>query len=135
MTEDERALLVQTAQYVNQLFEDRNGYAVNPGLPWPHRYSALAADPEAGNLIPGTGGARKRRFAGRGKGKSGGYRTVTYFGGKDVPVVALAIINKGQRANISAADRDVLRKELAGFADDYRAGVRKRVTEIKRSRL
>jgi hypothetical protein len=97
--------------------------------------AAIAADPEAGDLIPGTGGARKRRFAGRGKGKSGGYRTVTYFGGRDVPVVALAVINKGQRANISAADREVLRKELAGFADDYRAGVRKRVTEMKRRRL
>jgi hypothetical protein len=33
----------------------------------------------AGDLIPGTGGARKRRFAGRGKGKSGGYRTVSYL--------------------------------------------------------
>ena len=97
--------------------------------------AAIAADPEAGDLIPGTSGARKRRFAGRGKGKSGGYRTVTYFGSTDVPVVALAVINKGQRANISAADREVLRKELAGFADDYRAGVRKRVTEMKRRRL
>ena len=97
--------------------------------------AAIAADPEAGDLISGTGGARKRRFAGRGKGKSGGYRTVTYFGGRDVPVVALAVINKGQRANISAADREVLRKELAGFADDYRAGVRERVTEMRRRRL
>jgi hypothetical protein len=39
----------------------------------------ISAEPEAG--IPGTGGARKRRFAGRGKGKSGGYRTVAYFAG------------------------------------------------------
>lgn len=33
----------------------------------------LANHPTAGVVIPGTGGARKIRFAGRGKGKSGGY--------------------------------------------------------------
>jgi hypothetical protein len=32
----------------------------------------IARRPDAGALIPGTGGARKVRFAGRGKGKSGG---------------------------------------------------------------
>jgi hypothetical protein len=32
----------------------------------------LAADPEAGELIVGSGGFRKVRLAGRGKGRSGG---------------------------------------------------------------
>jgi hypothetical protein len=32
----------------------------------------IAAEPLAGDLIQGSGGARKARFAGRGKGKSGG---------------------------------------------------------------
>jgi hypothetical protein len=32
----------------------------------------IAAKPLAGDLIQGSGGARKARFAGRGKGKSGG---------------------------------------------------------------
>ena len=36
----------------------------------------LAADPEAGDMIVGSGGCRKLRLAGRGKGKSGGYRVV-----------------------------------------------------------
>ena len=34
--------------------------------------SAISTNPEAGELMPGTGSARKVRFAGRGKGKSGG---------------------------------------------------------------
>ena len=38
--------------------------------------SWLAANPESGDVIEGTGGARKVRFAGRGKGKSGGYRVI-----------------------------------------------------------
>lgn len=34
----------------------------------------LASNPEAGNEIPGTGGCRKIRVAGKGKGKRGGYQ-------------------------------------------------------------
>jgi hypothetical protein len=88
---------------------------------------AISSEPLAGDLIPGTGGARKRRFAGRGKGKSGGYRTVSYFAGDDVPVLLLALIDKGERANLSQRERLELRKELAGYASDYRASVRNRV--------
>ncbi len=38
----------------------------------------LAGHPEAGDEIQGTGGARKVRFAGQGKGKRGGYRVITF---------------------------------------------------------
>jgi hypothetical protein len=92
---------------------------------------AISSEPLAGDLIPGTGGARKRRFAGRSKGKSGGYRTVSYFAGDDVPVLLLALIDKGARANISQAERRELRKELAGYASDYRLNVRKRVVALR----
>lgn len=40
--------------------------------------STIAVDPMAGDLMAGTGGARKVRHRGRGKGKSGGYRTIHY---------------------------------------------------------
>lgn len=93
---------------------------------------AISSEPLAGDLIPGTGGARKRRFAGRGKGKSGGYRTVSYFAGDDVPVLLLALIDKGERANLSQAERRELRRELAGYASDYRESVRKRVIALGR---
>jgi hypothetical protein len=82
----------------------------------------VAANPMAGVLMPGTGGARKLRFAGRGKGKSGGYRVVTYYAASDVPVFLLAVINKGERANLSKAEQNVLRNELSVIADDYRTG-------------
>ena len=39
----------------------------------------IAADPQRGDDIRGSGGVRKVRFAGRGKGKSGGYRVVTAY--------------------------------------------------------
>jgi hypothetical protein len=93
--------------------------------------AVIANNPLLGDIIPGTGGARKYRFAGRGKGKSGGYRTVSYYAGEDVPVLTLALINKGERADLSQAERNELRKELAGYAQDYRESVRKRVQALK----
>ena len=94
--------------------------------------AAIAADPIAGDLMPGTGGARKRRFPGRGKGKRGGFRTVSYFAAEDVPVVLLALIDKGQRADLSQAEKNALRERLSTFAETYRAGVRRKVHERNR---
>jgi len=67
------------------------------------------------------------RFAGKGKGKRGGFRTVHYYAGGDVPVLLLALINKGEDENLSKAERNELRIELAGYADDYRKGVIEKV--------
>ena len=38
--------------------------------------TAIAADPTAAPVIPGTGGIRKLRWAGSGRGKRGGVRTI-----------------------------------------------------------
>jgi hypothetical protein len=89
----------------------------------------VAKNPKAGVLIRGTGGARKVRIAGRGKGKSGGYRLVTYFAAPDVPTFLLAMINKGERSDLSKAEQNALRTELSSIADDYRAGVLRLVAE------
>jgi hypothetical protein len=82
--------------------------------------TAIAAAPQGGDLIVGTGGARKMRHAGRGHGKSGGYRTIHYFGGEDVPLFLLGLIDKGQRADLSQAERNELSTILAGIAAAYR---------------
>ena len=39
---------------------------------------ALMSDPEAGPVIPGSGGVRKVRWAAPGRGKRGGYRVIYY---------------------------------------------------------
>lgn len=87
----------------------------------------LAANPVAGDEIPGTGGARKLRVAGRGKGKSGGYRVITFYSGIDVPVFLLNVFAKGDRVDLSQAERNELRRELAGLVEDYLEGVRRNV--------
>jgi hypothetical protein len=94
----------------------------------------IARNPKLGDVIPGTGGARKVRFSGRGKGKSGGYRVITYFAANDVPVVLLALVSKGERSDISQAEKNALRQLLSRFADEYRAGTRERVRRMREER-
>lgn len=80
----------------------------------------IAANPEAGALISGSGGARKVRFAREGGGKSGGYRTIHYFTGIDVPIFLLALIDKHERANLTKAERNALAATLPMIAEAYR---------------
>jgi hypothetical protein len=65
----------------------------------------LAANPTAGDLIEGTGGVRKVRFAARGKGKSGGARVIHYFLPEDGPLYALLIYAKGEQTEMSPEQR------------------------------
>jgi hypothetical protein len=94
----------------------------------------LADNPQAGAIMPGTGGARKVRFPGRGKGKSGGYRTVHYYAGEDVPLFLLALVDKGERSNLTKAERNELARLLPQLAGAYKAGVRARLQGIRRGR-
>ena len=84
--------------------------------------SWIAANPEAGDVIEGTGGARKVRFAGKGKGKSGGYRVITFFTGTDVPVFLLNILAKNEKIDLKPQERRVLKTVLADIAKTYRSG-------------
>lgn len=87
--------------------------------------SMVANNPQHGDLIKGTGGVRKFRVGGHGKGKSGGFRIFSFFGGDDVPALLVAVLSKNQRANISPAERNTMRKEYAGYVSDYLEGARK----------
>ena len=82
----------------------------------------MSANPKAGDVIKGTGGTRKVRFPGRGKGKSGGYRVITFYGGDDIPVFLLDALSKGDRVNLSQAERNELRKGLAAIGSEYQKG-------------
>jgi len=80
----------------------------------------IANDPRAGNVIEGTGGARKLRIAKRGGGKSGGYRTIHYYAGDDVPVFLLGVFGKSDKANLSKKEKNQLAQILPQLADAYR---------------
>ena len=76
----------------------------------------------------GTGGARKVRFAGRGKGKSGGYRVITFYGGGDIPLFLLDVFGKGSRPNLTKAQHNELRDILTALPRAWRqqAGISRR---------
>lgn len=77
----------------------------------------IAADPEAGVIVAGGGGVRKVRLAGRGKGKSGGYRILTYFMVEERPVYLLWVINKSMADNLSDAQKAALREAAKDIRD------------------
>lgn len=86
--------------------------------------SFLSANPTAGEEIKGTGGCRKLRFAGRGKGKRGGYRTITFYSGTDLPVFLITVFAKGDKVNLSRAERNA----LAGMTKELLRGHRRVAT-------
>ena len=81
----------------------------------------IAAHPMAGDEISGTGGARKMRFAGKGKGKSGGHQVITFYSGTDIPVFLLTIFTKNEKTDLTAQERNALKKVLPEVAKAYRA--------------
>lgn len=84
---------------------------------------AIANDPTLGDLIVGTGGVRKVRFGGRGEGKSGGYRVITFYAAADIPIFLLTVFGKGERDNLTKAERNALGALLKTLVAEYRAKV------------
>ena len=87
---------------------------------------AIAADPEAHPIVPGTGGVRKARWARQGKGKSGGVRVIYYYWRtiKDVTmqvldpeVYLLSIYAKNDQSDMTAVDRKAARKFVEYLKD------------------
>lgn len=68
----------------------------------------LAERPKAGDLLEGTGGVRKLRWARGGQGKSGGVRVIYYFHDEVIPLYLLTLFAKGDQANLSKAERNEL---------------------------
>lgn len=94
--------------------------------------ASIAKDPTQGDLMRETGGAHTARFAGRSKGKSGGYRVVFYPAPDDVPAILITLVNKGDRENLSRGDRIAVSKMLAGYVEDYRNSAKAKVIAMKR---
>lgn len=68
----------------------------------------LAERPKSGVLLQGTGGIRKLRWAREGSGKSGGVRVIYYFHSEHMPLYVLTVFGKGEKANLSKAERNEL---------------------------
>ena len=80
----------------------------------------LAYHPNAGDLIPGTGGVRKLRWGLEGRGKSGGARVVYFYHDSDMPIFVLTAYAKNDRADLSQQDRNDFRKLTALLAKTFK---------------
>ena len=72
----------------------------------------LAADPELGALIPGSGGVRKLRWAQRGRGKRGGVRVIYYVKARDGVIWMLTIYAKNETETIAPKVLERIRSEI-----------------------
>lgn len=68
----------------------------------------IARNPEAGDIIPGTGGVRKLRFAIQGKGKSGGIRVSYYYYNNRNPVLLFTVFGKNEKSDLTEKEKNIL---------------------------
>lgn len=74
----------------------------------------LTLDPEAGDIIPGTGGCRKLRWADRrrGKGKRGGLRVIYYHLVQDMQIWLLTLYDKDEAVDLSVKEKRLLKTAI-----------------------
>lgn len=65
----------------------------------------LARNPEAGDVIQGTGGVRKVRWGRSGSGKRGGARVIYFFYRPDCPLYLLLAYGKAQATDLTPDQR------------------------------
>jgi hypothetical protein len=79
----------------------------------------VAHNPEAGDVIPGTGGVRKLRWARAGSGKRGGARVIYFYYRPDSPLFLLLAYAKAQASDLTADEK----RAVAAFAATIKATV------------
>ena len=73
---------------------------------------SLMGNPEAGDVVPGSGGIRKLRWGAPGRGKSGGYRVIYFVKRTSGVFWMLTIYPKNVKDNIPAQILRQIRKEV-----------------------
>ena len=69
----------------------------------------LWEQPDAGDVIPGSGGCRKLRWAAKGHGKRGGARVIYYWITEDHRILFLDLYAENESENLSAAQLKALK--------------------------
>jgi hypothetical protein len=75
---------------------------------------ALLADPEAGAIIPGSGGVRKLRWGVARRGKRGGIRVIYFLRTRHGQIWMLTLYAKNVAENISANVLKQIKDEIDG---------------------
>ncbi|MGL4489986.1 MAG: type II toxin-antitoxin system RelE/ParE family toxin [Rhizobiaceae bacterium] len=80
----------------------------------------VANNPISGDLIQGSGGVRKLRWALAGRGKSGGSRIIYFFHDIDAPVFLLTAYAKNMRSDLSQQDVNDMKRLTDVLIENYK---------------
>lgn len=80
----------------------------------------IARNPLIGDVIAGTGGFRKTRWAAGGKGKSGGVRVIYFYFDQDNPVYLLLGYAKSRKDDLTETEKDTLRRIAEATKSTFR---------------
>lgn len=105
-------LFIETSTFTKELPRhlDDDSYAALQAL--------LSVHPEAGDVIRGTGGIRKIRWAMPGRGKRGGSRVVYYWLTARDHIYLLTVYAKGVKDDLTPAEREAWRKAVEAIDHD-----------------
>ncbi len=75
---------------------------------------ALAANPDLGDLMPGTGGFRKLRWADprRSKGRRGGLRIIYFYFESDQQIWLMTLYGKDEASDLTPKEKKVLKAAI-----------------------
>jgi hypothetical protein len=81
---------------------------------YPEMHGRLANAPEAGDMIPGTGGFRKLRWADpkRGKGQRGGLRVIYYYFREERQIWLITLYGKNEASDLTPKQKQALKSAI-----------------------
>jgi hypothetical protein len=93
----------------------------------------LGANADLGELMPGTGGFRKMRWADvrRGKGRRGGLRIIYYHFKSDNQIWLMTVYGKDEASDLTAKEKKALKDAIES---ELQARAARRVTGLRRTR-
>jgi hypothetical protein len=80
----------------------------------------IARNPEAGDVIRGTGGVRKVRWAIGSKGKRGGARVIYYYHDDEIPLFLITAFAKSQKGALGKGEKNEMKRLTSILVETYR---------------
>ena len=114
MKEQPLQTVVETPEFIKQAYR-----CMDKKL-WDGFIDYIAKNPLMGDVMVGTGGARKIRWSGHvNQGKSGGARIIYYYHDRSLPIFLFTAYGKNQRANLSQAESNALKSIIKQIIQAY----------------
>jgi mRNA-degrading endonuclease RelE of RelBE toxin-antitoxin system len=80
----------------------------------------IASNPMAGDIMAGTGGVRKLRWARKNEGQSSGYRIIYFYLNDNFPVFVFKIYPQNIKDNLTKGERNKLKILIPELIKSYR---------------